>query len=516
MTSTTHDINKITFEYYMHLHENTEKYNLVKNGYNSSFTVQGKGKYWIDDWDEYYNKAIEHYNENGILNFNQLLSEHGPLTLDFDINYTKRLKNKRIYDVSYNKKKTLKNFMQYVLTDILNKKKYTDYEFYILEKPEPTIKNDKFKDGFHIHIDLDLTMEEKLEIYNKLCNRFDKWSVRKYYQGTTAEIIDHCVIDTNAWMTYLSVKPITEKALVKGYSKPYKITDLVLNSKDPNFTEKQLKKEELLLNHDNNIVEIMKLLNIRKYNNINYSKPKEEKPKQETNLLTNINISDKIIYNVENIDNDNLINPEFFNNILNIISTNDLSYEYSNWIKIMFICKRYGFIKEFIEFSKKDKNKERYNKEEIIKKWNLLKDYKNLNKKALSFGTLVMLSRAINEKETNKLIKEERKKEKEFNNIFNSFDDNSIVNYLLEDKEAEITEDYLNKRYDNLIERLKYKTEKQEEYTDFYGNKIIYETIYYKLSKTFIKMSIVSDALNLYNIKKKLNNPNENLPDFMK
>lgn len=506
----THDINKITFEYYMHLKENTEKYNLVKNGYNSSFNVQGKGKYWIDDWNEYYNKATEYYNEGGLLNFNQLLSNHGPLTLDFDINYNKKLKSKRIYDISYNKKKTLKHFMRYVLNDIL-KKKYNNYAIYILEKPEPTIKNDKFKDGFHMHVDLDLTIEEKLDIYSKLCKRFDKWIVREHYKGTTEEIIDHCVIDTNAWMTYLSIKPITEKALVKGYSKPYIITEILTENKSLEEREEITKK----LFEEDDINYTMKLLNIRKYSNDNYIKPKQEKAKEETELLKN-NISDKIIYNVENIDDENLINPEFFNNILNIISTNENSYEYSNWIKIMFICKRYGFIKEFIEFSKKDKNKERYNKEEIIKKWNLLKDYKNLNKKALSFGTLIMLSKVINEKEANKAIREEKRKEQEFNNIFSSFNDKNIVNYLLEDKEAEITEDYLNKRYDNLIERLKYKTEKQQEYTDFYGNKTVYNIIYNKLSRPFVKMSIIENALSLQETYKEINNPNANLPDFMK
>ena len=481
-------------ESYLHTKENKEHYNLIKNGINLSFNFQGCGKYWIDDWDEFYNYAYDYLiKDKGILNFNQLISETGPLTLDFDFNY-KHQKKFRIYNIKYNVKwkglKINKSFLNFIINDVIieylllnfKPEEFKKIIIYVFEKPKASYKKDKFKDGFHILVDYNFTIKDKLDFYDYICDEYNNSTFTDYFNDTVEQLIDKCVIDTNAWMIYGAVKFIKSKNNLVDYSEPYKLIKKVLFIND---TFKAIKAKTGI----NNLLKLMKLFNIRKYNNINYNKQiiKKEKQKTQSNYNKIIELQHADLNEI-----DYSINKKLIVDILDVLKNHEEFYDYQKWCNIMFICKRYGCYKEFVNFSKCDKNKDRFNINKINNQWNKLKGYKELVKQPLSIHTLLYYCKKINQKAYKTILK----------NYKNYLNRENKLNCLLTYKNISI-KIYNTLIYNNQDININTITEELFKLSLKYKNEAVFDD-YYNIYNDFInnetnKKLIINNVIELNN-----------------
>jgi putative DNA primase/helicase len=351
----------------MNNYKSTDKYTHLSYGaFTGKFNIPfDKSKEFI----KLYIKAIA----NGIDNLNilEIQPQYAPIIIDIDLKSENDIE--RLYD-------------DILIMDVIEKYKLVMEEYLkidtnkinilVFEKNKKSDLGDIYKDGFHIlfpdivahcsmrhkirHEVVQLCKEEKM--FNEFIENVDK-------------IIDKAVVSSNGWFLYGSKKPNGEL---------YKLTKIY------NWDL------ENIFNGDLTDKKIIKYLSFH----LNH-----EKYKKENANIEEINDVIEPINNVYNNINEENITMSKTDEIIKLLSClNHERYSYEYWLNIGIII--FNEINDINIWKMWSKNYNKYDEEEINKKW---KTFKKPNNNVLTIATLHKYAKEDNLEEYNKIIKEKNK-----------------------------------------------------------------------------------------------------------
>lgn len=294
--------------------------------------------------------------------------EYSPIVIDLDFRFKGNLS--RQYTETH-----IKKFINIYLGELssilenVNEKRATAF---VMEKNKERYVEDKdiTKDGIHIIFpylvtksDVQYTARYKTILNPKTKELFKNMNV----SNTVDDIFDKCVISTNNWQMYGSMKPGGE---------PYKLTKVICNYE--NIPLSNFKRNELL-----------RLLSVRNYSNSNkYTLSDEENANIDT-ILNSIPSKHKTKKNTIKIkkarspknkktasDDEYLIAKE----LINILSS-ERADSFESWIRVGWCLHNidYRLLDEWINFSKKSS---KYREGECEREWNYM------DSDGLSIGSL--------------------------------------------------------------------------------------------------------------------------------
>lgn len=323
-------------------------YEIFKNLYND---VVGKMKLHI----------IERPNENGNM--------VGPYIIDIDY---KTKKKERLYNKNHIEK--IINICNYIFKKYLCIDNDNILKAFVLEKPEPSldVKNNLYKDGFHIHYNIPLSCDKRFYLYEKIKSKikgddiFDDIDHESSYD----DIVDHHVIKDNGMLMYYSSKENRE---------PYKLTYVYIINDNKLITEDISKYNQLeLINifslqkySDNDDINFLnkyeneiKKIDIKKQDKEKKPVEKIEKKNNTSVIFTRNEFAPKDSYNLNELPNEYKILFEY----IDILSPKRAS-EYNSWIRVCWALHGISprLYNMFIYFSKKGNN---FDEKGCIKEWN--------------------------------------------------------------------------------------------------------------------------------------------------
>lgn len=283
--------------------EQTKPTHLSYGSFNGKFNIP---ETIYNDFINLYTEAI---NDNANLSIIEKVRDNGPILIDIDINNKELGPNGRLYDDSMIES-IIKIYNQ-IIKPISNNNNYT---FYLMEKPEPTIKNESFKDGFHIVVpDLHFNTETRFYIREQAVLLAEQENIFSAYALVESidSIIDKAVVSSNGWFLYGSNKP---------GCKPYKVTS-VLNSN---------------LEIVNNNESIPTLINKFSFSNNSFNLIGKSD-------LINLKISNNKFENLDNINDNKISNDnkiytlDYYKDLLAILGE-EYKTNHDLWMKIGFAC----------------------------------------------------------------------------------------------------------------------------------------------------------------------------------
>jgi P4 family phage/plasmid primase-like protien len=308
--------------------------------------IQGKfiiDKTNIKDFFNLYSSVVK----NDHLSILEVQKEYSPILIDVDLKHSvnnSTFKNLKIFEPSfidkgkrlYKKQDILKLIKIYyhVLNEFLDLNSL-DYNFYIFEKSDYSIKDDIIKDGFHITIPEICTITDvRHTIRKRVVDICIEDKIFEKDLDTVDKIIDKSVVSSNGWFLYGSFKP-------SGL--PYKLSKIYNN---------KFERSKSCLEEDDLI----------KYLSIHY-KPKRysEKNAIQVKNVINKNISAKL--QIEN-------KPNNENDITDILEHLDKSRfnNYDEWLKLYFIFVNENYdLDIFDDYSSSCSNYNKENNKLILK-----------------------------------------------------------------------------------------------------------------------------------------------------
>lgn len=371
-----------------------ENRRVENNDYTHLSMYYPYGKFKIQDADKrefikLYSQALS--DKSKYLSLLETHLEYQPVIIDIDFKY-KSKKNKRYYTEEDVKKiimeynKVIKEYL-----DVEN----TDIRAFLFEKDNPTMKNNIYKDGFHI-IYPDIVCSTKFQhiMRHKIVEYFKNKNnlfLKVKCENSIDQIIDESVISRSSWMMFGSRKSPTHDVY-----KLSSVYDYEANKLDLIRIKKRLEKR-------NNLVvyfSIHKDENDKVYYNDNYS---DEIIDKEYELLNPRPKSDK--NKIENNNNiDNMRKARILVNMLSDIRAE----EYTKWIELGWCLKTIDerLFETWVNFSMKCSNK--FNLEECKKHWDKARDITD-SRPVLTLGSLNMWAKQDNPDEYYKFQQEELK-----------------------------------------------------------------------------------------------------------
>lgn len=322
--------------------------------------------------------------------------EYTPIKIDIDFRYY-RAEAERIYvidDIIRICQLYMENIEEY-----LESPDNEEREFFILEKPGPTVDKDKngvektqnglkrIKDGVHImaprlitNTNLQLKLRES--VFKKVGAILDKYNFDNPY----ADIFDRAVIDRNNWQMYGSSKP---------GQPPYAVTHIVRVWKD---------KYELVENNYNNL-ELVSLLSVR--NKMEYSLIKPEKENEVFNEVNNkLNIKNARTISVRKKRNNiKSISDRDMKLVMEYIDCLDAkrASNYKEWIELGWCLHNIQncddiLLNKWIEFSQRDPSYAATADDECRNKWDDMCD------EGLGIGSLKLWAKKDNPERYAKIV----------------------------------------------------------------------------------------------------------------
>lgn len=316
--------------------------------------------------------------------------EYSPIVIDLDFRFKGNLPRQYTEeDIKY-----FINIYIGELSNILDNVNDKRATAFVMEKSKERYLEDKdiTKDGLHIIFpylvtkpDVQYTARYKTILNPKTKELFKKMNV----SNPVDDIFDKCVISTNNWQMYGSMKPGGE---------PYKLTKVICNYE--NIPLSSFKRHELL-----------RLLSVRNFSNSNkYTLSDEENANIDT-ILNSIPSKHKTKKNTIKIkkarspknkktasDDEYLIAKE----LINILSS-ERADSFESWIRVGWCLHNidYRLLTEWINFSKKSS---KYREGECEREWTYM------DSDGLSIGSLCRWAKEDNGTEYNKIMN---------NNIYN-------------------------------------------------------------------------------------------------
>lgn len=316
-----------------------------------------------------------------ILNFCERNCEIKPLLFDVDIDFVENYEgNDRPYTI------ILEDVINDINTVIRENFEVKDITLYLLEKKYPTDRNNDYKDGVHIQVNIPFSPNQRDYIYDQLVKKanekklFDKLLVKP----TNNDIYDKSTINVNPWLMYGSTKTYlsTEKLANPEYilnkygkkiyfSPKYELTKTYLNGEEIENPDKY---------------DLLDILTIRQFEIKNIPVIKVKKGKEFINDFTfdNKNNSNNTSNNIKrkefknNNNNDNNIYYDVSISEMNRINE-AIAYlnmlgpkrwdEYPSWRNALWSCKSVSsnLFNSVMEFSKKSK---KFKYEVFMDTWN--------------------------------------------------------------------------------------------------------------------------------------------------
>lgn len=324
---------------------------------------------------EFMKLYIKEIKQGRELNVLETPKEYGPIVIDIDIKKKDTSAN-RLYD-----NKLIKKIVKIYNSEI-NKIIDDDVEvkYYILEKEQPTIKNDEKKDGFHIFVNgLCLNFNIRTYLWEQVVKKVDELEL---FDESADKIIDKAVVKSNGWFLYGSCKP---------GAKPYRLTG---------YYESNLEYESISIEEEKENLEKL----IKGFAYFYYNENKKTPINGE--LINKLN--QKVLEATQFINLADKLDTDFDDilQLLNLCSDNR-AIDYTYWRNIALILKGLdiGAFLPFDKFSQRANDK--YNEDKVKEFWDNIKPKAGGQK--LTIGTLHYYAKEDSPKE----YEEYRKSKKE-------------------------------------------------------------------------------------------------------
>lgn len=167
------------------------------------------------------------------LNINERQKPVGPMCFDIDFEYDKKERQyltEDLENIAIKIKEVIDKY--YDIENITETTEQYEFEIFVFEKDEPTIKGNKCKDGFHFIIPNAFNLAMRFLIYHEVKEVILKEKILENikYANPYDSVVDESVINRNGWMMYGAKKPSD-----KG-GKLYKLTHIY----DINIDDKPL------------------------------------------------------------------------------------------------------------------------------------------------------------------------------------------------------------------------------------------------------------------------------------
>jgi hypothetical protein len=194
-----------------------ESYRAIENDdiTHQVFGDKFKGSFTLDKIErkEFMKIYTETIKQNIELTVIERVKEYGPILVDIDLKQlisVQETSEKRLY--SKYQLVTLCEIYNAIIKDLIGEYK----NIFVFEKQEPTIKNNEFKDGFHLIIpDVCFNKNVRHYIRDEAVRACKQINLFDGYSNSIDDIIDKAVVSSNGWFLYGSSKP---------GCKPYKLT----------------------------------------------------------------------------------------------------------------------------------------------------------------------------------------------------------------------------------------------------------------------------------------------------
>ena len=334
------------------------------------------GKYYIEDGLE-YEKFLVLYKrilnagvlDHGGLYVTEKQKKIGPVFVDYDFRFEDK---KRQYSQK-NIKDIAKVYMD-LIQKYLNIKDTDELKAYVTEKQKPTVdeKQNNYKDGFHIIFPLPIDVSIRFLIHEEAKEQIRNSDilVDVPYLNDFDDVVDESVIIRNGWLMYGSKKNHkTPYILTKVYDRDMNELERNTYSKDELaviFSARRHDEDEPLeLKEEFNTVKMKQ--NIKSIYE-KYNCTKKQKTNQKNNLIQQEKIINYLqpVVNVNNVNNPDVIMAK---KLITILSDKRAD-KYNEWATVGWALYNIdaGLYDEFIEFSKKCKNK--FSEDGCRKFWN--------------------------------------------------------------------------------------------------------------------------------------------------
>lgn len=157
------------------------------------------------------------------LNINERQKPVGPMCFDIDFEYDKKERQYLTEDLENIAIKIKDVILKYYdMEEVIKSTEQSDFEIFVFEKDEPTIKGNKCKDGFHFIIPNAFNLAMRFLIYDEVKELILKEKILENikYANPYDSVVDESVVNRNGWMMYGAKKPSD-----KG-GKLYKLTHI--------------------------------------------------------------------------------------------------------------------------------------------------------------------------------------------------------------------------------------------------------------------------------------------------
>jgi P4 family phage/plasmid primase-like protien len=331
------------------------------------------GKYFIDDGLE-YEKFLVLYKrilEAGVIGYGGLYvtekqKKVGPLYVDYDFRFEEK---KRQY--SQKNIEEIGRVYMNIIKKYIDIKDIDELKAYVTEKQKPTFdeKQNNYKDGFHIIFPLPIDVSIRFLIHEEAKEEIRKSNILAdvHYLNDFDDVVDESVIIRNGWLMYGSKKE---------NKTPYMLTK-VYDSNMNNLEKNTYSKDELAVlfsarRHDEDEpLELKEEFNtVAMKQNIKtiyekYNLTKKQKSNQKSNILKQERINNYLQPTV-NVNNPDV---QMAKKLITILSDKRAD-KYNEWATVGWALYNIdaGLYDEFIEFSKKCKNK--FSEDGCHKFWN--------------------------------------------------------------------------------------------------------------------------------------------------
>lgn len=326
-----------------------------ENGSKCTHTSMGKplGAYSIpnSELNIFYDLYNKHYKEGIIpLHIIERHSEYSPIVIDIDFKFEENIEERQ-YDEDIIK--DIINLYNEAISEcfiIDNENQLTSFVF---ERTKPYKSKQIIKDGIHIMYPYIISKPNiQYLVREKVLKRIEPLLKKLNLKNTCSDVLDRAVIESNGWFMYGSHKPNIKKYVLTH------IYDHDIDNLDINFYH----------DYDEDFKDIVKFLSIRRHDEENACKIKEEILK-DLNRIDNKNIKRRKKTYIKTYYDINKIVE-----IINILDESRAN-DYNNWFQLgscLFHIdpSNNSLLELWDEFSKKST---KYKSSECEKMWNSFK-----------------------------------------------------------------------------------------------------------------------------------------------